>query len=366
MSGEIIIERVDIYHGAVPTDLRFSYGVVKEFPFTFIEMKSDKSVGYGESLGSSGPYKTVAKELVGKDATRLESILPDYLLKKENNSVREAFSIAFYDLVSKVYCVPLHTLLGGKRRDKVPLMPCVFAESPSEAAEKALFFVKEGYIYLKVKIIGEVEYDSAIISSIRERIGREIYLQADANCGYKDFNRARQAIDRFQKLGLDVIEDPLRGSLEEYKALRSETGVKIMVDQSARTLRDVGQVLLVGASDIINQHPCQQGGLERAKMIHAAAASMGIPTMIGGTGFLGVGTAAFQTLSSVIGIDFPCGELCGTIDHGFHRRIVKELYCVRGGEAEIPDEPGLGIEVDKESLEKLVSEHHFCEEDGRQ
>ncbi|MBI4379405.1 MAG: mandelate racemase/muconate lactonizing enzyme family protein [Nitrospinae bacterium] len=359
MTKEIIIEKIDVYHGRVPTNLRFSSGVVREFPFTFIKIKSDSFTGYGETLGSSGPYKTVARGLIGKDAARLESLLPEDLLKKENNGIREVFSICLYDLVSKVHRMPLCILLGGKRRDKVPLMPCIFSENSSEAGEKALAFVKEGYRYLKVKIMGEVECDSEIIISIRKKVGQEIYLQADANCGYKDFNKAREAIDRFKKLGLDVIEDPLLGSLEEYRALRTDGGVKIMIDVSARTLRDVGNVLLNGAADIINQHPCQQGGLERAKMVHAAATATDIPTMIGGTGFLGVGTAAFQTLSSVIGLDFPCGEICGIIDHGFPKKIVKKQYYVRDGEAEIPDEPGLGIEIDEESLESLVEEHFF-------
>ena len=357
MTEETIIEKIDIYQGSIPTNLRFSYRVVKSFPFSFIKIRSGNFTGYGESLGISSLYRDVPKEVIGGNASKLEALLPEYLLKKENNTVREAFSIALYDLVAKVHEMPLCTLLGGRKRDSVPLMPCIFSESSSEAGEKALAFVRKGYRYLKVKLIGEVEYDVEIIRYIRKRVGKEIYLQADVNCGYKDFTKAKNAIEKFGALGLDVIEDPLSGTLEEYRKLRADDGVKIMVDSGARTLRDVGAIISKGAADIINQHPCQQGGLERAKMVHSAACSMDIPTMIGGTGFLGVGTAAFQTLASVIGLDFPCGELCGIIDHGFPQKIVKELYAVENGNALIPNEPGLGIEIDEESLDNLTDKH---------
>ena len=348
------IERITFYFGEMPVNLRFSYGEVKKFPFAFIEIESGEFRGIGESAGRFKRLFKAGKELIGKDAIQLEGLLPDYLLQQEFNEEREGLSIALYDLVGKIYGLPVHTLLGGKRRERVPLMPVVFPKNPKDAGEKAKKFVKSGYRYLKVKFMGNLEEDLYILREIRKKAGKEIYLQADVNCGYKKIEEAREALLRFEEGELDVVEDLMEGSLDEYASLRGLTEVKIMLDKHARSLGKVGEIVKKESADIINQHPGQQGGLMRAIMVNAASSAGGIPTFIGGTGFMGVGTAAFQSLASVIGLKFPCGELCGFVDHGFPDFLVEKLYSVKSGEAIIPDTPGLGVKLASIKLRKYV------------
>jgi len=83
---------------------------------------------------------------------------------------------------------------------------------------------------------------------------------------------------------------------------------------------------------------------------------MGIPTMVGGTGFFGIGTAAYHHVASVIGLSMPCGELGGSVDHGFEAQLVKRSLPIAGGSVEIPDTPGIGVDVDEQSLVRIATE----------
>ena len=353
--SHIPIERAVVYQGRIRTDLRFSYGDVSYFPFTVIELHSGGHIGIGEGLVNDWElFERSVSDIVGRNPISLDGILPEYLSDKQHNIAREALSIAIWSLASSMHELPLHALLGRRKRDCVPLMPCIFAETPDDASRTAGRFISQCFRHLKVKFFGDEKKDLEILKAIRKAVGDEVYLQADANCGYKNVEKFPETLEKFSLLKLNVIEDPIDGRLEDYHRLRGRTDVRIMVDVSARSPSDVADVLKIGAADLINQHPCQQGGLGRALEISRAAEAAGVPTAVGGTGFLGIGTAAHQILASVIGLEFPCGELGGYVDHKFESSIVKDPLPITDGRVYPPESPGLGVELDRDKLLKLT------------
>jgi muconate cycloisomerase len=350
------IEKIVIHQGRIRTNLRFSYGTVDFLQFAIVEIISGEFIGLGEALGGNpDTFVAAAKAMIGMDALAPNTVLEMALLNEPRPFVeREAFSIGLYDLAGKFLEVPVHTLLGGRKRDRVPLMPCVFPDSPGDAGEKAAKFVEQGYKHLKVKFMGNQEEDLPVLKAIRDKVGDDMYLQADANCGYAPADSFLNTLDNFGKCKLNVIEDPVEGSCRDYAGLVGKTGVKIMVDEKARTVAGLVEVVRSGAADCVNHHPDNTGGLDILLKMSGICESFGMPSAVGGTGYLGIGTAAHQTLASVIGLSFPCGELCGVVDHGFEMALAKELYPVDDGEAIIPDLPGLGVELDRANLERLT------------
>ena len=358
------IRQIRLYSGKVKTDLTFSYGRVDFFTVTIVEIDAGSHVGVGEAAGDVNVYRNACRQMIGLDAANLEGSLPSCLADKAHSEERECLSMALYDLVGKAYGIPCHVMLGGKRRQRVPLMPCIFAATAEQARDKAEKFANDGYCHFKLKLYGRPEEDAALVRATREALGYDAYLQADVNCGYKTYADASRALATFEDLKLTVIEDLLDGSVEEYRRLREQTAVKIMLDKDARSLAEVGLIVKNDAADVINQHPGQQGGLARALMFNASAAAGNVPTAVGGTGFLGVGTAAFQTLASVIGLGYPCGECGGAIDHGFEYTLVKNSYQVIDGDVLIPDLPGWGVELDQTKLRNWADEYHIFNEKG--
>ena len=224
-----------------------------------VRLGSENVHGWGESLTHPDEKaQALLAELIGQDATRLDGLLrgPWQDLQPW---IREPFSMALYDLVCRVRNIPLTALISGRRRASVPLMPCLFPCSAAEAGQLAEKWTQMGFKHLKTKIIGQRKQDVAIVRSIRRALGKDCHLQADANPGYKSLPLAKDTLDELYTSGLDCIEDPLAGSLEEIAQLRRQVKIPIMLDGPARSLPDIAEIDRPRAAAVVNLHPCQQG-----------------------------------------------------------------------------------------------------------
>ena len=78
----------------------------------------------------------------------------------------------------------------------------------------------------------------------------------------------------------------------------------------------------------------------------------------------GIQNAAFQTLSCVIGIPRPCedigllpyysGPTVGEYPFDREPSVLKKPYPIESGVIRVPDEPGLGVELDRDRLEDFT------------
>lgn len=337
-----------MYWGSVPVKVQFSYGTQDQFNFTIICLRSQDVRGWGETLSHPDDLaKGLIPELIGQDAMRLDGILAGRW-RNLQPWIHELFSMALYNLVCQAREVPLHTLLCGQRRASVPLMPCLFPRSADEARQLAEKWIRLGFKHLKTKIMGRREQDVSIVRSIRRVAGRDCYLQADANDGYKNLSLARDALDELYESGLDCIEDPLAGSLEEVAQLRQQVAIPIMLDEPARSLLDIARIGQLGSADIINLHPCQQGTISQMIDRDALVRSLGMKVVIGGTGFVGPGTRFYQQLASVLGLNGPCGEIGGVLDHGMPENLLVEDTGVRTtAEVALSNSSELAVDLEK-------------------
>ena len=358
MNNCCTIDRVRLHRGKMPVDLTFSYGKVASVDFTIVRLFAGSVEGTGEVIVESNDFLSrFLSSLIGRDAGGLDALLP----QTENGRDRilcEAVSIALYDLVGRVSGLPLHVLLGGAADLRVPLMPCIFPEGPEEAGEKAEKFFSQGYRYLKTKLIGDLDEDTARIEAIRSVAPEGVVLQGDANEGYKTLAAAHRAVEQLGAAGLDIFEDPLAGDVSDYRALReSSSGARVMVDKLSRRTDDLAAVLRSGAADVIGIHPDQPGSLSRALLHVRLAQSFSVPVVVGGTGYTGVGTAAYQHLTAAATPGGPCGELGGFFDHGMPRSLVKKPLPMGGGFVRLPNTPGMGIELDENALAEFETDH---------
>lgn len=255
--------------------------------------------------------------------------------------------------------VPLHVLLGGAARTRIPVMPSMFPESPDDAAQIAARFVGQGYQSIKFKVYGNIDEDLANLRAIRAAIPAAITVQADANRGYKDVHAFTNThLAAFASASLDIFEDPIDGTLADYAALRGKFKVKIMVDIAARSNTGVREILTAGAADIVNQHPNHQGGYTRSLLRANACELMGTPVWMGGTGYSGVGIGHWLQMAATRGISLPSGELGGWIDHHFADRLLVNHPQPESGFVNLPDSPGCGVELDETNMSKFSDYDH--------
>lgn len=348
------IERAIVYFCDLKVDMRYSYGRVTSQPFVFVKLDGDGISGYGECVSlQRSQAARCAETVVGGEVDLLESNLPTWIDDKQFRSVREGFSIALYDLAGRKGSVSVADLLGGHKRDVVPGIPVILVTDLADVADKLRCFIDDGFKHIKLKFSGDFAGDIELLREVRCMAGDDFTICADSNLGYKTLADAVEAAKAFEEYDLSIWEDPFAGELTEYAQLREITEIAIMADEYARSLKDLKNVLDNKAADIINLHPNQQGGLYRALQMKELADEYDIPVSIGGCGLLGISTAAFQSLSSVIGLEYPCGDLGGFYDHGIEICLTRNPYPVRDGCITIPEGAGLGVDVDLDKLETI-------------
>lgn len=354
MSEEpIIIENISLDWGEMPVRVSFSYGRVETFPFFVARIRSGEHEGIGDSVvETTENLYAVLQSLPGCDARELDRLLPDV-----PKVVHEGISIALHDLVGRVSGLPLNELLGGAREQQVPLMPCLFPNDAGEAAVLAKGWIDQGYRSLKVKLTGNLESDLGRVESIRAMAPEEIVLQGDANEGYETLEDAARAVRELGAAGLNIFEDPLRGGPAEYAELRGrarEGDAKIMVDVLARRTDDLVEVLKLEAADFVGIHPVQPCSLSRAIHHTRLAQESDVPVVIGGTGYTGISSAAYQHLAAVVTPGGVCGELGGFFDHGMPRNLAAEPLPMKDGAVILPKRPGHGVELNEDALADFV------------
>lgn len=342
------IDRITLYHGRMPCDLRFSYGEVKSFPYLIAEVSAGKWTGVGECLhGKAADAAEMARALIGRDAFLLDALIQPIPFTWQKSVLRELFSMALHDLAARVMAVPLYVLMGGLRRRQVPLMACLFPESPEHAESTARRFADMGFKAMKVKNFGDADKDCSLIRAVR-RAHREGFLQSDPNLGYKTLAEAAAALPRMAEAGLTAVEDPGAVSLEDYlRLMEISPRPRIILDGPSRGDPAIGEIARLRPCDAVNLHPNMQGTFSDIRDRAAAVRLAGLGVEIGGTGYTGVGAFAHLHVAAVYGEAFPFGELGGWMDHGMPARTCAEPLPVRDGVATVPDAPGHGGELNR-------------------
>jgi L-alanine-DL-glutamate epimerase-like enolase superfamily enzyme len=349
MTQPATIDRIVVHWGEIPVKLTFSYGKVSVFPFIIVRLFAGGHEGLGEVVVPTKDFLfELLPRLVGADARRLDALLPE-THDDHDRILCEAMSIALWDLLGHVSGLPLWALLGGARSGTVPLMPCTFPNTPAEARERAEFFFAQGYRYLKLKLSGDLAEDVARVKAVRSVAPAGAVLQGDANCAYRTIESARTALRQTGAAGLDIFEDPLDGGPAEYAKLR-DAGAKVMIDALSRRTADLVACLKLGAAEVVGIHPDQPGSLTRVREHVLLAQAFGVPVVIGGTGYTGVGTAAYQHLTAALTPGGPCGELGGAFDHGMPRATVRQPLPMVDGCVILPETPGMGVELDPQAI----------------
>ena len=152
---------------------------------------------------------------------------------------KSAIDVAVHDALARRHGVPLHELLGRRRRTEFDLTWMVTSTAPHDADRLAREGLDAGYecFECKVGMHGEAG-DLELITRTHETIGLRT-LQVDANRGYRLDAAIRQA-RRFEEIGVTLFEQPLDGlNLSGYRRLVAATATPIGIDETLRSLGDL-------------------------------------------------------------------------------------------------------------------------------
>jgi L-alanine-DL-glutamate epimerase-like enolase superfamily enzyme len=136
-----------------------------------------------------------------------------------------ALDIALWDIAGKAAGLPLHRLLGGARRTRIPCYASLLRYSePALVAKYCERALSEGFGSIKLH-----EIDEAAVAGARRTVPREIPLTVDVNCEWRP-REAIEAAARFRPHDLLWLEEPVFPP-EDYRAIR-EVGEACLDDHN--------------------------------------------------------------------------------------------------------------------------------------
>jgi O-succinylbenzoate synthase len=268
-----------------------------------------------------------------------------------HHMAKGAVEMGAWELAAQTEGVSLSAKLGGTRSSIRVGISLGIQDNPAALVEKARAALERGYRKVKIKIKpgADLEY----VRAVREALGPDAPLMADANNAYGEEDVASlQALD---KLGLMMIEQPLAwDDLLRHAHLQNLLKTPICLDESITSVERVEDMIHLGAGRIVNIKPGRVGGFTSSKAIHDLCAGHGIPVWCGGMLESGVGRGHNVALASLRNFTLP-GDLSPS-ERYWEQDIVTPEWTMDGdGWIKVPtDRPGIGVEVDRDRVENLT------------
>src|SRR5436309_5258375 len=331
----------------------FALGTASTSRGWIVRLTSDDGhVGHGYANSSphmGSTFESLPHELarfnphvLGKDPFAIEAILMTLDRSLTGASQAKAgIDCALHDLCARSLDVPLYNLLGGKVRDRVPVLRIVAIKTPAEMAANAEKLVAQGYRYLKIKVHGDVDEDVARVKAIRERVGKDVHLTIDANQSYTP-KAAITAINRMAEHRLDLVEQPVsRRDLNGLALVTRSVPVVVEADEGAGTVDEIMRLVENRVVDAVSLKIQKLGGLRNALAAARICEAGNVKYRLGAHVGTRLGNAhAIHLAASLAGVDYAC-EL------GEFSRMFNDPFAgieVVNGELAVPNGPGCGVE----------------------
>lgn len=359
------------------TPFYFSQGWVHNRSALIVEVITDEGVsGWGEALchGLQPPHIAAAfiehvfkPILLGRNPFDVEVLWEEmYNTTRpygQGGSAVNAISgvdIALWDVIGKSLNQPIHALIGGAFRKEVTPYATGFyrvAEGnyPQDAIAEAHRYVEAGFKAMKLKIGFGVEEDIAYMRAIRQAVGEDVRIMADANGAYNSA-AARRIIKETEDLNLYFLEELLAPEdLEGYQQIKSLSKTYIAAGEQLFGKMGYRPWLESRALDIIQPDLCSSGGITECKKIAAmaqASQTMMIPHVWGS----GIGIAAsLQFIASLPPSPLSLNPTEPMLEfdqssHPFRKDLICDGIKMDNGKVQISSQPGIGVDVNRDII----------------
>ena len=328
-------------------------------------------VGWGEAKAPVAPRVArnvvtdlLTDRLLGKDPRDVvplwENMYSSMRLRGHSHGfLLEAISgvdMALWDLLGKSLNTPVYRLLGGAFRRRIPvyasavrgLGPEATSEEWKSLEQEATSFLERGFPAMKMAGGHGVEADLYSARRIREIIGHEIELYVDAAERYS-VPQAIQLARSLERLDIGFLEAPVPAEdLDGYAELAGKTSVPIANDLLVNR-HETLQLLLRRGLGLVQPDVCRAGGITGCLRIAQLADVFGVPfqphVSLGSAIHFAASLHLAATAPNLFRMEFwagnnPLGESV----------LRKPLLTLENGFVLVPEEPGLGADVDEEKL----------------
>ena len=291
-----------------------------------------------------------APRLLGADPTRVPALMAQLdSMIKENRFARSAIETALLDAQGKRTGLAVSELLGGRRRDSLPVAWTLASGDTAkdiDEAEQMLDLRRHRIFKLKIGA-RPLSDDIAHVAAIKRALGDRGAVRVDVNMAWSELEAAR-GMAALADAGCELVEQPVASTAALARLVR-RFPVALMADESLHGPKSAFELARVAGADVFAVKIEQSGGLYAAQQVAAIADAAGIE-LYGGTMLEGaVGTIA----SAHAFVTFP-GLQWGTELFGpllLTEEILTEPLDYSDFHLTVPDGPGLGIDLDEDRVQ---------------
>jgi L-alanine-DL-glutamate epimerase-like enolase superfamily enzyme len=314
----------------------------------------------GETVASmSAAIRYLAPRLEGVPLDDIPAVMAraaDYLYG--NQSAKSVIEMALQDARGRTQGKPVYEILGGKRRDRVPLLRLIGTGKGTAAdVEDALRCKDDGHVAFKIKVgVGDPLEDAARTRGICEALNGDgkLLLCADANQGWS-VDQAIAYVRAVEDTPLEFFEQPVNAhDVEGMARVARASRIKIGCDEGLHSLDDLRRHHEMGAASGFSLKTIKLGGIgpahEAALLCDKLGMKVNLASKMAETG---ISTAALlQLAASVPAMDWgiALSSLFLVED------VLKQPVAVARGHVMVPQGPGLGIEVDEAKVRRYARE----------
>lgn len=354
----------------------FSQYEYKERKICIVKITTEDGIvgwgeGYGPALLVKAGIEYLSAQIMHQPALHHENIWKDmyrisydFARKGVLLSAISAIDIALWDIKGKILDQPVSVLLGGRKRERVKLYATGLyftrgGNMQEKLVSEALHYQDNGFSAVKMKVGLGVKKDLENIIAVREALSPDVGLMIDANHAY-NLLEAKKLVSSLKDMQIGWFEEPISNEdYDGYAALRSMSPVPIAGGECEYLIYGAHEMLSRKCVDIFQPDTGACGGITEMKKIMALAEAHFIQLTPHNWG---TGIAFAANLHVVSNLDMIPGRM-------FPEEPLLELDCspnrlreellqinphVESGYAQVPDRPGLGIEINDNKITELM------------
>ena len=264
--------------------------------------------------------------------------------------------IALWDIKAQALGLPIWKLLGGGFHQKIrPYASVLFGDTPEATHDIARRMADRGFTAVKFgwEPMGQDEAtDIALVRQARKGLGPEPDLMIDAGLVW-DAKTAIQRARSFEESDIFWLEEPLSpDDYAGYCKLSQATDIRIAAGEEESNRATFIELMDRGQIDVVQVDLTRCGGFTEAMKIASLAADRGLPVVNHGfTTYVNV-AAALHFLNAIPN-SFIC-EFVAEEETTLRDHITRQRIEAVDGMVEIPQEPGLGVQLNEEAIERFA------------
>lgn len=349
----------------------------------FLKISTSSGIeGWGEPVveGHAGTVATAVQEagdyLLGQDPLRIEDLWQTLYRARFYRggpilmSAIAGIDQALWDIKGKYHNAPVHELLGGRVRERIPVYAWIGGDAPSDAAAAARKQMQAGFTAIKMNATGQMRYvdsfatvDEVVerVSCVRQETGKAFGIAIDFH-GRVHRSMAKVLARELEPLHPLFVEEPvLPEHLEVLREIAQHTTIPIATGERLYSRWDFKHLLHDGVVDIIQPDLSHAGGISECRKIANMAEAYDVAIAphcplgpIALASCLQLDACTHNMLIQEQSLNIHYNQHAGLLDY----LADPSIFAYEDGYVLVPDGPGLGITINEEAVRRAAAVGH--------